>query len=177
MKVYMPLNKLDSRNKYLYNFYNCLKNLDIDLYIEKNFWLTKQGNWDIILIHWPEHLPYIKKDKILFETFQLDRIEYFRKRSKFISIYHNYQPHGYLNKYSNLYRNLYTKSDAIVHFSKFSINYIKKKYSIKNCSHHVIPHGNYSENISPINKISAKKRLRLSLKKDTVICIGYKNYF
>ena len=65
MKVYMPLNTLDSRNKYLYNLYTCLKNLDINLSIDKNFWLKMEGDWDIILIHWPEHLPFNKKDKII----------------------------------------------------------------------------------------------------------------
>ena len=142
MKVYMPLNTLDSRNKYLYNLYTCLKNLDINLSIDKNFWLKMEGDWDIILIHWPEHLPFIKKDKIPFEKFQLDRIKYFKTRSKFISIYHNFKPHGYLNNYQKLYRNIYTNSDAIIHFSNFSIKCIKKKYTFKNCSHYVVPHGN-----------------------------------
>ena len=172
MKVYMPLNKLESRNKYLYNFYKCLKNLEIDLSIDKNFWLKKEGDWDIILIHWPEHLPFIKTDKLIFEKFQLDRIQYFTKRSKFISIYHNYRPHRYFNKYETLYREIYTNSNAIIHFSNYSINYIKKIYKIKNSSHYVIPHGNYSNNIKPINKNLAKKRLKLSIKKNTVICIG-----
>ena len=172
MKVYMPLNTLDSRNKYLYNLYKCLKDLDINLSIDKNYWLKMEGDWDIILIHWPEHLPFIKKDKIPFEKFQLDRIKYFKTRSKFISIYHNFKPHGYLNNYQKLYRDIYTNSDAIIHFSNFSIKCIKKKYTFKNCSHYVVPHGNYTNNFEPINKNLAKKRLGLSIKKNTVICIG-----
>ena len=62
MKVYMPLNILNFKkysNKYIYNFYNCLKNLDIDLSVDKKFWLEKEGDWDIILIHWPEHFQVV----------------------------------------------------------------------------------------------------------------------
>ena len=66
MNIYMPLNNLDSRNKYIYNFYTCLQNLDIDLSIDKKFWLKKEGDWDIILIHWPEHLPYNKYEPMEF---------------------------------------------------------------------------------------------------------------
>ena len=98
MKVYMPLNKLESRNKYLYNFYKCLKNLEIDLSIDKNFWLKKEGDWDIILIHWPEHLPFIKTDKLIFEKFQLKIRLKFRLHPFF---FQNSQLMEFLKSYRN----------------------------------------------------------------------------
>ncbi len=168
----MPINKIDSRNKYLFNLYKCLKDLNIDLTTDKNFWLEKQGNWDIILIHWPEHLPFLKKANLSFEKFQIERIKYFIKESKLLSIYHNYNPHKGNKNYKYLYNNLYKYSDAIVHFSNFSINHIKEKYKIRNCLHYVVPHGDYLKNISPINKNLAKKSLRLPVYKNTVISIG-----
>ncbi len=172
MNIYMPLKKIDSRNKYLYNLYKSLKELNIDLTTDKNFWLEKNGNWDIILIHWPEHLPFIKKANLSFEKFQIERIKYFIKESKLISIYHNYEPHKRNKNYKFLYNHLYNNSDAIVHFSDFSIKYIKEKYQICNCLHYVVPHGDYLKNIAPINKNIAKKSLRLPVNKNTVISIG-----
>ena len=45
-------------NKFLWYFYKSLKNENVDIIASQKAWINKSENFQAIIIHWPEYLPY-----------------------------------------------------------------------------------------------------------------------
>ena len=134
----------NTTNKYLYYFYKSLKNEKINIISSTTAWINKSTEYEAIIIHWPEYLPFKNRNsEFEFLNFTIDRLNFFKKVSKIIYFVHNEKPHTFLNKIQKkLYEAVIESSDLIFHFSNFSKDLFKLKYKF-NKKQFVLSHGNY----------------------------------
>ena len=132
-------------NKFLWYFYNSLKNENVDIIASQEAWINKSENFQAILIHWPEYLPYNNffNNHYDFINFSIERINYFKDNSKIFYFVHNILPHrDQKGIYKNLYESLIQNSTAIFNFGYYSKHLYEFKYK-KVANQFIVPHGNF----------------------------------
>ena len=117
------------------------------VYVGKH-WLTSTDiSWDVVNIHWPEHLITHENDLNEFNWLK-KRLVLLSKSSKVITTIHNLRPHDQCVEKStpfDIFQLVYDYSSAFVHLAEASIKLLVEQYprETANKIHHVIPHGNY----------------------------------
>ena len=87
------------------------------------YWCAKSKQYQAIIIHWPEYLPYNNffNNHYDFINFTIERINFFKDNSKIFYFVHNILPHRYQKGiYKKLYELVIQNATAIFNFGYFS---------------------------------------------------------
>lgn len=188
MNLLIPydINTTGLRNPYLFQL---LKVLDdhpgIDKVQHGYGWLhVDKRNWDVIHLHWPEELMAAGLTQAFSKTDlgeeQIDDltgvIEKWKERgTTIVSTVHNEIPHKNRSELSlELYRRIYSLTDAFIHMGHASVELISKRYPAATSDKPavVIPHGDYSLFQNEFGRRESRKRLGISLQKKLMLSFG-----
>lgn len=169
MKILLVVPPSES-NGYITNLFNHFK---ISTRVEKiergieQIW-SKELRYNIYHFQWPECI-FNWREPSQNELIELNkRIKELKSFAKIVSTMHNEIPH-YSNTthFRELYKIIYSNSDAIIHLGEFSKNKYDRIYpAVKSI---IIPHGIYENFPNKIFKDDARKILRIS--KDDIVFI------
>ena len=168
LKVLVPVDIGNYResNPYVVEMIKSLdRNEEIDSVLHGTFWFEQEHtDYDIIHFQWPEKL--ISDSTLNFiDIGKLhSKINQLKKNARIVSTVHNLYPHYREDaELINLYKLIYKKTDAFVHFGSNSIKLLKIKYpeETEGKRHVIIPHGNYKCFGEPPGKQEARAYLKL----------------
>ncbi len=175
MKVLLTSNS-KLKNPIIKGLYHRLKRfVDIQESIEF-FWDTNPSRYpDIVHIQWPEQLfewKSIDEEDLKKLTKQL---KFWRdKGSKLIVTRHNIFPHTSNELYKVVYKIIYSYADAVIHFSKTSIDNFNTIYNPKEIHpiHRVIFHPMYADIENNSDKKVARNYLDIDENKKVILIFG-----
>ncbi|MDO6760245.1 hypothetical protein Q4566_08560 [Tamlana sp. 2_MG-2023] len=157
------------KDQYVKSFDKVLKKIAKVTYSKKSFF-DKQGDYDFILINWPEeligwgHSPNKKEIQDLQTT-----LYYWSKNTKIIVTMHNTCPHSHRVSVKTVSELIYKNANIIIHLGKASVSLYKKKYGEFSAEHIVIPHVQM-EYLDIISKNEAREKFGFK-KEDVVILV------
>lgn len=127
-------------------------------------------------MQWPEELFQWKDITHADIERMIKQISYWKSRgARFIVTRHNYKPHVLNNLYDLLYLEVYQLADTIVHYSKYSIEEFKVRYSgfcCKKIEHKVIYLPWYTNLLNECNMFEARRYLNISNDKKVILIFG-----
>lgn len=144
-----------SQNSYVKNIATPLMNSCEMVCDVSSFW-SSSLRFDIVHIQWPEELfhwqPISHDDITRLKT----RLDYWKSKGvKLVATRHNTLPHGGGKYDAELYKLVYSISNAIIHLGDFS----HKNLKINHSENIVIPHVNYHNLYEDINQQKARKKI------------------
>lgn len=151
-------------------------NPGVDVVQHGTFWLENPNNdWSVVHFQWPEQLLDSEKPSTNDIEILSSKIDRLKRTAKIVTTVHNLQPHYDESKIlEKLYRLVFRKSDAFVHFANPSVGMINVKYPMETEGkpHFVIPHGNYRCFGEMPSQSAAREHLKLPQKGTIVIVFG-----
>lgn len=150
----------------------------------KAFW-QRQGDYDIVHLHFPEYLTYeIEQaysdglsDELIAEIEA--RLRYWSERSTLVITRHNLLPHGARSdpRWAQLYEMVYRFVDGVVHFALPSVEEFKQRYRDTDFvhghpAHCVVPHHNFTSLPNTVGRDEARRRLHIPRQARVVLVFG-----
>ncbi|MCB9227872.1 MAG: hypothetical protein H6578_11990 [Chitinophagales bacterium] len=175
MKILIVANETE-RNTFITNLVSSIQNL-ADVYTGISHFWSDENSFDIIHIHWPEHLSY-KVNRKSFPPYLgrlkkiKTRLDFLKKQgSKIVYTRHNVQSNENEKGFKQLYDLINTNASGIIHMAKYSLDEYKIHYPKKNVEHTIIPHGWYNNIPNIIDKKSARNFLNID--KNTFVILAF----
>jgi len=154
MKIFLPFKK--ELNPYLDEIINHSNHT----YFYDNY-LNYDTSYDFVHIHWPESI-FEWKEPTSAELELLEkRINYWKRKSVIIYTKHDYQRNkGTTLNFTRLFELIEKNTDVFIHLGKFSQNLYQQKYP--SVRHEIIYHPLYTNYLSPLNKVVARKMFQIA---------------
>lgn len=172
------------RNSFGNNLIEALRSfVDIDIG-DHHFWHSN-ANYDIIHIHWPEHLGiHIKGEAVPPFSFYnnidkiKDRLLYWKeKNSKIVLTLHDKQTHRYASFYRPLFEAIFQHLDGMIHLGSASrVEFMEQYPQFPKIQHCIIPHGWYDDIPNTITKQNARIALGLEAHQFVLVAFGTIRY-
>lgn len=186
MKILIPQHVRTSgkANPYLFLLMKELHKLKQITEVQHGYgWLYESDKWDVIHFHWPEYL--VKSQLSDMTRIDLLKEEHFKKvvnsisekksdGAKIILTIHNERPHkDHAGLFDQFYNEIYDLSDGFIHLGKFSEKKLKEVYpKVKDKSHFVISHGDYSYFPADLKRLECRKKLKINGDQKLLLAFG-----
>lgn len=150
---------------------------DVDITFDIDLFWNSDQHFDIVHIHWPEHVAgYRMDDPQIAEKYE-NRLRFWKdNKACLVVTRHNYVPHddkyNLQTSYDRIYDISYKLCDAIVHIEKPSCEEFENKAEFGKTKNVVINHPNYFVGI-PNNISKDQARKKLGIKKDDVLILTF----
>lgn len=145
------------------------------------FW-SKNEDFDVVHIHWPEYLSFeiesylLKENPLPQKLWEklIDCLEYWKKNASIVYTRHVQFPHKrHDEEFLKLYRIVSSYCINVAHFANYSIEQFKSFYPEHvHVNHEVIPHQNYASLPDKSSKEEARSFLGIDIKADVLLVFG-----
>jgi glycosyltransferase involved in cell wall biosynthesis len=165
-----------SSNPIIQELADAIKQQGVQTFINIDDFWNKQGNYDIVHIHWPEALCNWREPNDDTLTRLENILLYWKTHSRCIITRHNLIPHRDISEnFIRLYEIVFKYSNAVVHMGEYSLFDYKERYVDKipeNQIQSFIPHPVYTSFPNEITTQVARQKLGISKESFAMLVFG-----
>lgn len=169
------------KNRFVVDLQSGIENYAEVVHDYKEFWAC-ENHYDIIHIHEPEYLSFeieacmYNTDTIPTELWNrlMGCLEHWSKTATIIHTRHVQEPHVRIDdEFRKLYNTVFSYCNGMAHFASFSIQQFKDFYpDLKQITHKVIPHHNYTSMPNTTTREVARKKMEIRQDAKVMLVFG-----